>query len=126
MISEGGGVMAEVDEYLSGLDEPERGILSAIVSRARELVASADEGMSYGMPALRYRGRPLVSVTAAKAHLSLFPFSPAVVEAVAGELEGYSLSKGTIRFGVERPLPAEVVTRVVELRRAEIDAALDR
>ncbi len=117
--------MAEVNEYLAGLAEPERGILSGIVARARELVPSADDGMSYGMPALRYRGRPLLSAMAAKTHLALYPFSPAVVAAVAPELEGYSLSKGTIRFRADQPLPAGVVTRVIELRVAEIDAALD-
>jgi uncharacterized protein YdhG (YjbR/CyaY superfamily) len=44
-----------------------------------------------------------------------------VVAAVAPDLEGYDLSKGTIRFSAERPLPEAVVTRVVELRRSEID-----
>jgi uncharacterized protein YdhG (YjbR/CyaY superfamily) len=117
--------MGEVDAYLAGLDEPTRSILSGIVARARELVPDTDEGMSYGMPALRYRGRPLLSVVAAKRHLSLFPFSGRVVHAVSGDLEGFSLSSGTIRFSAEQPLPESVVTRAVELRRAEIDAALD-
>ena len=118
--------MAEVTEYLAGLEEPSRGILTAIVARAREIVPDTEEGMSYGMAALRYRGRPLLAVVSAKDHLSLFPFSPQVVEAVAADLSAFSLSKGTIRFSAERPLPESVVTRVVELRRAEIDTALDR
>lgn len=117
--------MGELDDYLAGLDEPARGILSGIAARARELVPTAEQGMSYGMAALRYRGRPLLSVVAAKNHLSLFPFSSHVVDAVTGDLPGFSLSKGTIRFSDEQPLPADVVTRIVELRRAEIDAALD-
>jgi uncharacterized protein YdhG (YjbR/CyaY superfamily) len=53
-------------------------------------------------------------------HLSVFPFSPAVVEAVAADLEGFSLSKGTIRFTVDRPIPDGVLERVVRLRRAEL------
>jgi uncharacterized protein YdhG (YjbR/CyaY superfamily) len=73
------------------------------------------------MPALRYRGKPLLSAIETKRHLSLFPFSEEVVAAVAPDLEGYDLSKGTIRFSAERPLPEAVVTRVVELRRSEID-----
>ena len=72
------------------------------------------------MPALRLDGRPLVGVTAAAKHLSLFPFSPAVVEAVAPDLEGFSLSKGTIRFTVDRPVPDPVLERVVSLRLAEL------
>ena len=118
--------MGEVSDYLAGLDEPARGILTGIVDRVRELVPDAEEGSSYGMAALRYRGRPLFAAVEMQDHLSVFPFSPAAVEAVAPELEGYSLSKGTIRFGVDQPLPAGVVDRLVELRRAEIDAALAR
>ena len=71
------------------------------------------------MPALRYRGKPLLSVMATKSHLSLFPFSASVVAEVAPELEGYDVSKGTIRFSADRLVPAAVVTRIVELRRAE-------
>jgi uncharacterized protein YdhG (YjbR/CyaY superfamily) len=118
--------MGELSDYLAGLDEPARGILTGAVDRARELVPDAEEGSSYGMAALRYRGRPLFAAVETKDHLSVFPFSPAVVDAVAPELAGYSLSKGTIRFSPEQPLPAGVVDRMVELRRAEIDDALDR
>ncbi|WP_027499316.1 iron chaperone [Rhodococcus sp. UNC363MFTsu5.1] len=117
--------MAELTDYLATLEEPERSLLDAIRVRALELAPDATEGVSYGMPALRYRGRPLLSVRAAAKHLSVFPFSPAVVEAVAPELGGFSLSKGTIRFSADRPLPARVLTRIVALRREEIDAALD-
>lgn len=117
--------MGEVDEYLGGLEEPARGILSGIAAHARELVPAAEDGMSYGMAALLYRGRPLMSLVERKRHLALYPFSGRVVSAVAADLGGFSLSSGAIRFSAEQPLPAEVVRRIVELRRAEIDAALD-
>ncbi|HET9938105.1 MAG TPA: DUF1801 domain-containing protein [Gaiella sp.] len=113
--------MGEVDDYLAGLDPDTARVLGAVYARALELVPEAEQGTGYGMPALRYRGKPLVSAIATKRHLSLFPFSGAVVAAVAGELDGFDLSKGTIRFTGERPLPEPVVTRLVELRRAEID-----
>jgi uncharacterized protein YdhG (YjbR/CyaY superfamily) len=61
----------------------------------------------------------VAAVSTAK-HLSIFPFSSAVVEAVAGRLEGYSLSKGTIRFTVDRPVPDDVLEDIVRLRMAEI------
>ena len=83
----------------------------------------AVEDLSYCTPALRYRGRPLVGVRMSAAHLSLFPFSPDVVAAVAPQLHGYSLTKGTIRFSAAQLLPSDVVERIIELRRAEIDAA---
>jgi uncharacterized protein YdhG (YjbR/CyaY superfamily) len=53
-------------------------------------------------------------------HLSIFPFSPAVIDSVAARLEGLSLSKGTIRFTPDHPVPDHVLEEVVRLRRAEI------
>jgi len=91
---------------------------------ARATVPEAVDGLGYGMPALRYRDRPLLSVMAAKNHIGLYPFSPAVVAAVADELDGYSFAKGTIRFTAARPLSDDLVRRIVRLRRDEIDAAL--
>ncbi len=67
--------------------------------------------MSYGMPALRYRDSPLVALMSTKDHIGLYPFSPEVVSAVEEELDGYSWSKGTIRFTAEHPLPDSLVDR---------------
>jgi uncharacterized protein YdhG (YjbR/CyaY superfamily) len=109
-----------IGDYLAGLAPDQRAALQHVVDIALRLVPEAQEGTSYGMPALRCDGRPLVGITAAAKHLSLFPFSPAVVEAVAPDLEGFSLSKGTIRFTVDRPIPDPVLERVVSLRLAEL------
>ena len=113
--------MGTIGDYLVGLAPDQRAALQHVVDVAVRLVPDADEGTSYGMPALRLDGRPLLGITAAAQHLSVFPFSPAVVEAVAPDLDGFSLSKGTIRFTAERPVPDHVLERVVELRRAELD-----
>lgn len=110
-------------DYLAGVtDERDRAALARVVEIARRLVPDAEEGMSYGMPALRLRGKALVAVVAAKTHLSLFPFSATVVAAVAPDLDGWSVSAGTIRFDADHPLPDHVVERVVLLRVDEIDA----
>ena len=113
--------MGTVTDYLAEVPAEQRPTLQHVVDVARRVAPDAEEGMSYGMPALRYRNKPLIGVVAAAKHLSVFPFSPAVVEAVAPDLAGYSLSKGTIRFSVERPLPDDVVERIVTLRLAEIE-----
>ena len=118
--------MGEVSDYIAALEGAERDVIERIRARAVALVPEAVEGVSYGMPALRYRDSPLLSVMSAKGHIGLYPFSPPVVSAVAGELDGYSLSKGTIRFTPEHPLPDLVVDRVILLRRDEIDTAKQR
>jgi uncharacterized protein YdhG (YjbR/CyaY superfamily) len=113
--------MGTIGDYLAGLAPDQRAALQRVVDVAMRVAPEAEEGTSYGMPALRLDGRPLIGVTASVRHLSLFPFSPAVVEAVTPELDGFSLSKGTIRFTSDHPLPEHVVERVARLRRAELE-----
>ena len=116
--------MAAVDEFLAKLRPGPRSAFAQIVTTATSLVPDAEQGMSYGMPALKYRGRPLLGFAEAKSHLSLFPFSPDVIDHVRDRLEGFSLSKGTIRFSVDHPVPDDVVSDLVTLRRDEIDRML--
>ncbi|EWT03049.1 hypothetical protein N865_03810 [Intrasporangium oryzae NRRL B-24470] len=113
--------MGTIDDYLDRLGPEQRAPLQRVVDVARRIAPDAEEGTSYGMPALRLGGRPLIGITASAQHLSVFPFSPAVVEAVAPDLPGFSLSKGTIRFTAEQPVPDAVVERLVTLRRAELE-----
>ena len=115
--------MSEIDDYLATVAPAARAALERVVDLARQTVPDAVDGRSYGMPALKHAGKPLVGFLAARDHLSLFPFSPAVVEAVRDRLPGFSLSTGTIRFSVDQPLPEDVVREVVALRRAEIDGS---
>ena len=113
--------MGEVTDYIGTLDGAGRDAVAHVIERARELVPDAEEGMSYGMPALRYRGSPLVSAIQTKKHVGVYPFSPQVVEAVAPELGGYEVTKGSVGFQAVAPLPDDVLDRMVLLRRDEID-----
>jgi len=85
-----------------------------------EMVPEADSGTSYGMAALKYRQKPLLGFLAAQRHLSIFPFSPRVIDAVRDQLTGFELAKGTIRFTVATPLPDEVVRDIIRHRMEEI------
>jgi uncharacterized protein YdhG (YjbR/CyaY superfamily) len=109
-----------VDDYLSGLDEASRAAFEHVRNLVTALVPEVEEGTSYGMAALKYRHKPLLGFRAGKQHLSIFPFSSDVVEAVRDQLKAFELSKGTIRFSVDRPLPDDVVREVVRRRIAEI------
>lgn len=109
------------DEYLADLDEDQRAALEAIVAHVADVVPDAEEGTSYGMPAFRYAGKPLLGFAAHKDHLGLYPFSPEVLERVAVYLEGFGRSKGSIRFTAQQPIPPEVLTALVQGRIAEID-----
>jgi uncharacterized protein YdhG (YjbR/CyaY superfamily) len=114
--------VAVVDDYFETLDADTRAAFEHIRSLALDMVPEAEQGTSYGMAALKYKRKPLLGFAAAKRHLSVFPFSAQVVDEVRDRLTGYELSKGTIRFAVDKPLPDDVICDVVRLRLAEISS----
>ena len=80
----------------------------------------ATETIAYDMPALRLDGRFLVSWSAFRNHYSLFPASEAVVAELGDDIAPYLAGSGTIRFPADRPIPEDVVTRVVRTRVTEV------
>ena len=114
---------ARIDASLAALPADQRAALQSLRATIAAAAPEAVEAISYAAPAFRYRGRPLVSYAAAKRHCSLFPMSPAVLEAHRPELDGFDTAKGTIRFTPDRPIPSEVVRAIVRDRIAELDAA---
>jgi uncharacterized protein YdhG (YjbR/CyaY superfamily) len=108
------------DDYLAGLPAAQRGALERVRAVVREAEPDAEEGTSYGMPAFRFAGRPLLGFKASRNHLSLHPFSAEVVDAVRDRLGGFDLAKGTIRFTPETPVPDDVIAELLRLRKREI------
>lgn len=112
--------MGSVDDALAGLAPADAAALARVVDVARRLAPDAEDGVSYGVPALRVAGKPLVGVSRAARHLALYPFSTAAVDAVRDALDGFEVSKGTVRFTADRPLPEDVLVRLLAARLAEI------
>jgi uncharacterized protein YdhG (YjbR/CyaY superfamily) len=115
-----------IDAYLDELPVDQRDALQALRETIAGAVPEAVEAISYGVPAFRYRDKPLVAYSAAKSHVSFFPMSPAAIEAYQQELKEWSTSKGTIRFTRDHPLPADLVTALVRHRVAELDTLTRR
>jgi uncharacterized protein YdhG (YjbR/CyaY superfamily) len=115
--------MGEVTEYVESLTGADRELVGGVYERARALVPDAQEGRSYGMPALRYRGRPLVSAMATAKHVGVYPFSPEVLVGAGDVLDGLRTTKGSVALDRGEPLPVEVVDALVAARRDEIDVA---
>ena len=61
------------------------------------------------------------TLVVAKTHIGLYPFSPAALDTVRDELADFSLSKGTLRFSSDHPVPDDVLDRLVLARRDEIE-----
>ena len=112
------------EEYLATVPDDRRAALETMRATIRAAAPEAVETIAYLMPALRsHGGQFLVSYAAFKRHYSLFPASEAVVAALGDELTPYLAGKGTIRFPADRPIPVELLTRIVEIRVAENAAA---
>ncbi len=117
---------ATVDEVLAAHPAEVRAALERLRSMIRDAAPDAAETIAYGVPAFKYLGRPFVSYGAGKAHCSFYVQSPDVMEAFADDLAPYETTKGTVHFTPERPLPADLVGRLVRARMAEIEARTGR
>jgi uncharacterized protein YdhG (YjbR/CyaY superfamily) len=116
-----------VEAYIAALPEERRAVVEALRQTITAAAPGATESIAYEMPALRSNGGQfLVSYAAYKHHYSLFPASGSVIEALGEELKPYLSGRGTIRFRADRPIPAELVARVVKARLAEIAARDNR
>jgi len=107
-----------IDDYLSRLSEDKREALEKIRKTVRAAAPRAEECISYQLPAFRLDGRMLVWFGAASHHCSFYPGAEPI-RAHRRDLEAYDTSKGTVRFPVDRPLPAALVRKLVQARIAE-------
>lgn len=104
---------AAVEAYLAGVPEPARETLEEMRAMVRAAAPKeATETISYGMPSFQYKGG-LVAYAAFKQHCSFFPMGSAAIEEFAEELKGFRVSKGTIQFPLDKPLPAGLVKKMV-------------
>ncbi len=109
-----------VDDYLSALSADKRAALEKLRKAIRATAPEAEECISYGIPAFRLQGKFLVGFAATARHCSFYLGS--TTQAYEKELEGYDLSKGTIRFLASDPLPDALVRKMVKARIAEREA----
>jgi uncharacterized protein YdhG (YjbR/CyaY superfamily) len=110
-----------VAAYLARVPQPARSALQQIRDAIRSVVPlEATEVISYKIPAFRHK-KVLVWYAAFSSHCSLFP-TAAVVERFKDELKGYSTSKGTIHFPLDKPIPVPLIKRMVKARVAESES----
>jgi uncharacterized protein YdhG (YjbR/CyaY superfamily) len=108
-----------IQEYLARVPEPGRSTLTKVRAVIRSVVpAETTEVISYGIPTFKYK-RGLVAFAAFKDHCSFFPMGSSVLDAFKEELKGFRVSKGTLHFPLDRPLPAALVKKIVRARIAQ-------
>jgi uncharacterized protein YdhG (YjbR/CyaY superfamily) len=110
---------AEIDRYLADLEEPKRSTLQQLRQDILDVVPEAEQGISYGVPAFRLRGRVVAGFAAFKNHLSYLPHSGSVLPELHQDLMSYRTSSGALRFPVDEPLPKPLVQKLVAVRVAQ-------
>lgn len=112
------GIAAKsVDDYLAAIASQEvRACLLHLRQLIRKEIPAAEETISYGIPSYKLNGY-VVGFAAFKNHCSFFP--GATVADFAEQLNGYKISKGTIQFTPDRPIPDELIRAIVRARVAE-------
>ncbi len=106
----------EVDRYLAGVEEPKRSTLQRLRESIRRVIPDAEEGISYGMPAFRVNGKVVAGFAAFRDHLSYLPHSGSVLGQLSDDLAGYSMTKGSLHFPADEPLPDQLVEKLVTAR----------
>ena len=108
-----------IDEYLTNVKPDHRKTLQKLRQIIQTTAPTAEECISYGIPAFRLNRRLLVFFGAWANHCAFYPGSAATLKNFRNELKNFQTSEGTIRFSPDKPLPVALVKKLVKTRIAE-------
>lgn len=109
--------ISDVDKYIYSQPEEVQKILNKIRRIMNDVVPGCTEGISYGIPTIYLNGKYLVYFAGFKKHVSIYPATTeAAQKAGLGE---YKVSKGTLKFPLNKPIPYALIQKFVELRVEE-------
>jgi len=107
----------DIDAYIPDFPESTQKLLQEVRSIVKQAAPQAAEVISYGMPAFRQDGM-LVYFAAFKNHIGFYPI-PSGIAAFKEDLSAFKCTKGSVHFPLDKPLPAELITRIVTFRLSE-------
>lgn len=111
-------VARDIDEYIAGFPKDVQEILQKIRRTIRKAAPQAEETISYKMPTFNLNGNYLIYFAAYKKHIALYP-APVGVPEFEEEIAPYASGKGTLQFPLNKPLPYNLITRIVKFRVKE-------
>jgi uncharacterized protein YdhG (YjbR/CyaY superfamily) len=109
-----------VDEYIAAQPEAAQAVLGSVRSAIRKALPKAEEVISYKMPAYKLKGEVVLFFAGWKRHYSLYPAGDKLVAAFKPELAPYKISKGTIQFPLDQPVPVKLIERIAKFRSTEV------
>ena len=106
-----------IDEYIAGFPKDVQAILEQVRTTIRKAAPNAEEKISYQMPTFTLKGN-LVHFAAFKNHIGFYPI-PSGIEEFKEELSAYEQGKGSVQFPLDKPIPYDLISRIVKFRVKE-------
>jgi uncharacterized protein YdhG (YjbR/CyaY superfamily) len=106
-----------IDEYIAGFPPDVQEILEKIRATVRKAAPDAEETISYQMPTFTLKGN-LVHFAAFKKHIGFYP-APTGIEEFQQQLSVYEGGKGSVKFPLDKPIPLDLISKIVEFRVEE-------
>jgi uncharacterized protein YdhG (YjbR/CyaY superfamily) len=110
--------ISSVTEYIASFPDETQTRLNAIRNLVSSLCSEATESISYGMPAYKLGGKPLIYFAAFKQHIGLYA-TPSGHAQFKNELAHYKQGKGSVQFPLSEPLPIELIEQIIRFRLHE-------
>jgi uncharacterized protein YdhG (YjbR/CyaY superfamily) len=108
-----------IDQYIKTFPKDVQSILEKMRQTIRKAAPDAAEAISYQMPTFKLNGKNLVYFAAYKNHIGFYPI-PSGIEAFKKELSPYKQGKGSVQFPIDKPIPYDLVKKIVIFRTKEI------
>lgn len=110
---------SEVDDYINQFEGELKSRLLQLREVINEEAPEAIEAISYGLVGYKLNGKPLVYFGGFRSHVGFYA-TPNGHEAFAADFAQYKQGKGSVQFPLDKPLPLELVKRVVEYRKSSV------
>lgn len=101
----------KISNYISNQDPKQKQVLLKIRKLIKKIIPNAEEKMSYGVPSFKLDDKTIL-YAAFKGHVGIYP-DPSIIEFFSDDLKEYETSKGTIRFNLEKPIPYDLIEKIV-------------
>jgi len=110
-----------IDEYIATFPKNVQDILEKLRRVIGESAPNAIETINYGIPTFKLNGSNLVHFAAFKNHIGFYP-TPSAIVAFIKELYPYKQAKGSVQFPIDKPIPFDIIKKIVKFRVKEVEA----
>ena len=118
------GAKNPVSDYIAGLDAKDGIFFQDLYKIVKQIIPDIKEGVSYAMPAFIYKDKPLLCFALTNTHYGIYPMGSQIIDTMKNDLVGLDTTKGSIHFPLNKPLPKELIKKMVNKRLEQINKKL--